>query len=252
MPASSTARVQRFSRRCSARQLRRRARRDLPAPGHRRALQGQPHRGAASAREALPGAARLRAAQGHGAENPRALQRGPGRCPRQAGQAGDAGVQPARRPRGRWPCGDRRVGARPSHRRANALLLSPRRQRGVWRARPQTQGRTSQRHAPGGRAARWPTRPSPSSTTSRSTTPPAAGSRARATRSPRSPSASAPPTPVPSAPAEVPEVSDEPAWYQHWYVWTAVGVAAAAGGGATYYFLSRPKTGTLPLTVSFQ
>lgn len=49
-----------------------------------------------------------------------------------------------------------------------------------------------------------------------------------------------------------PEVEEESAWYQKWYVWTAIGVGAAAAGGATYYFLSRPKTGTLPLTVTFQ
>ena len=56
-----------------------------------------------------------------------------------------------------------------------------------------------------------------------------------------------------TAPPPGPDTAtDETAWYQHWYVWTAVGVAAVAGGGATYYFLSRPKTGTLPLTVNFQ
>lgn len=49
-----------------------------------------------------------------------------------------------------------------------------------------------------------------------------------------------------------PAVTEESHWYEKWYVWTAIGVGAAAAGGATYYLLSRPKTGTLPLTVTFQ
>jgi len=49
-----------------------------------------------------------------------------------------------------------------------------------------------------------------------------------------------------------PEVASEPRWYQHWYTWTAIGAVLVAGGATTYYLLSRPNTGTLPIQVTFQ
>jgi tetratricopeptide (TPR) repeat protein len=53
-------------------------------------------------------------------------------------------------------------------------------------------------------------------------------------------------------PVRAPAVAEEPQWYERWYVWTAVGVVAAGAGAGTYYLLSRPRTGQLPITVTFQ
>lgn len=48
------------------------------------------------------------------------------------------------------------------------------------------------------------------------------------------------------------ELVEEPHWYERWYVWTAVGVVAVGAGAGAVYLLSRPRTGQLPLTVTFQ